>query len=95
MMAMQDVVVPEAESISARSSGSENEESLSSAAEVKTTLTVTIDTAVMPPVVGTGTATKKHWPKKYKPRVKEPEHEFPVAPRVVSLVHRPKSFVDQ
>lgn len=104
IMAIQDIAVPEAESISA--SNSENEESLSSGGgsnkgeEVKTTLTATADTAEAALVENnTSTSTKKHATKntrkKYKPRIKDPQHTYPVAPRVIHLVHRPKTHVNR
>jgi hypothetical protein len=33
--------------------------------------------------------------RKYKKRVKDPEHNFPVQPRVIQVVHKPKRYVNQ
>lgn len=33
--------------------------------------------------------------KKYRPRVKDPIHNYPVPPRLINAVHRPKSYVNQ
>jgi hypothetical protein len=33
--------------------------------------------------------------KKYKKRVKDPEHKFPVQPRIIQVFHKPKSCVNQ
>jgi hypothetical protein len=33
--------------------------------------------------------------RKYKKRVKDPDHKFPVQPRVIQVVHKPKRYVNQ
>jgi hypothetical protein len=33
--------------------------------------------------------------KKYKKRVKDPVHKFPVQPRIIQVLHKPKSYVNQ
>lgn len=43
----------------------------------------------------TGDNAKGSSRRKYKKRVKDPEHKFPVQPRVIQVIHKPKRYVNQ
>jgi hypothetical protein len=43
----------------------------------------------------TAESTAKKPRKKYRARVKDPVHNYPVPPRLINVVHKPKSYVNQ
>jgi hypothetical protein len=98
LVLQQDNAAPEAESItcsSATTTTSENEESLSSSSSRSTNdnnKAERVETTTTTETAENMTTTSK---KKYKPRIKDPHHKYPVNPRVIHLVHRPKTYVNQ
>jgi hypothetical protein len=98
-----DVAVLEAESFSNHSTASETEESLNGSSssndkkdddEVKA-MTTAAATATVEKALTVKKKTTKKTRNKYRPRIKDAKHKYPVEPRVIHLVHRPKTYVDQ